>query len=77
VLTRNQRAKGKTMKHPERSSEPRTKWLSDHRAEFKFPGVPVYQFKARDISEVGAGIVVRADSGFLNMIMVQPGEAYF
>jgi hypothetical protein len=58
------------MQQHERRAEPRAKGLSDHRAEFKFPGVPVYQFKARDISEIGAGIVVRADSGFLNMIEV-------
>ncbi len=58
------------MKYTEKRAEPRTKRLTDHRAEFKFPGVPVYQFKVRDVSENGAGVVVKADSDFLNMIQV-------
>lgn len=58
------------MEIPERRAEPRASRLTDHRAEFKFPGVPVYQFKVRDLSEKGAGVVVRADSDFLNMIQV-------
>ena len=60
----------KTMDYTEKRVEPRTNSLTDHRAELKFPGVPVYQFKVRDISEHGAGVVVRADSDFLKMIQV-------
>jgi hypothetical protein len=59
-----------TSHDPERRQEPRSAKLSNHRAEFKFPGVPVYQLKVRDISAKGAGIVVRADSNFLTMIQI-------
>jgi hypothetical protein len=58
------------MEHTEKRVEPRTNSLTDHRAEFKFPGVPVYQFKVRDLSEKGAGVIVRSDSRFLEMIQV-------
>jgi hypothetical protein len=54
----------------ERRAEPRAARLSNHRAEFKFPGVPVYQLKVRDISEKGAGVVVKTDSNFVAMIAV-------
>jgi hypothetical protein len=54
----------------ERRAESRAAQLSNHRAEFKFPGVPVYQLKVRDISDKGAGVVVKADSNFLAMIAV-------
>ena len=55
---------------PDRRLEPRVTKLSNHSAEFKIPGVPVYQLKVRDLSAKGAGIVVRADSNFLKMIQV-------
>ena len=55
---------------PERRLEPRATKLSNHSAEFKFIGVPVYQFKVRDLSSIGTGIVVRADSKFLKMIQI-------
>ena len=54
----------------ERRTEPRAARLSNHRVEFKFPGVPVYQLKVRDISDKGAGVVVKADSNFVAMIAV-------
>jgi hypothetical protein len=54
----------------ERRAEPRVARLSNHRVEFKFPGVPVYQLKVRDISDRGAGVVVKADSNFVAMIAV-------
>jgi hypothetical protein len=38
--------------------------------EFVFPGVPVYQLKARDISETGIGVIVRPDSKFLTLIQI-------
>jgi hypothetical protein len=55
---------------PERRLEPRATKLSNHRVEFKFAGVPVYQFKVRDLSSIGTGIVVRADSKFLKMVQI-------
>jgi hypothetical protein len=54
----------------ERRAEARVARLSNHRVEFKFPGVPVYQLKVRDISDRGAGVVVKADSNFVAMIAV-------
>lgn len=69
---------------PERRGEPRTTGLSNHRAELKFTAVPVYQLKVRDLSSKGAGIVVRPDSHFLEMVqkgqelkvhLLTPGDA--
>jgi len=53
-----------------RRLEPRATKLSNHRAEFKLTGVPVYQLKVRDLSAKGAGIVARTDSNFLKMIRI-------
>jgi hypothetical protein len=55
---------------PDRRIEPRVTKLSNHSAEFKIPGVPVYQLKVRDLSVNGAGIVARTDSKILNMIRI-------
>jgi hypothetical protein len=55
---------------PDRRIEPRVTKLSNHSAEFKIPGVPVYQLKVRDLSANGAGIVARTDSKILNMIRI-------
>lgn len=38
--------------------------------EFSFPGVPIYQLKAKDISETGIGVIARPDSKFLNLIQI-------
>jgi hypothetical protein len=54
----------------ERRTQARAVQLSNHRAEFKFPGVPVYQLKVRDLSEKGAGVVVKAGSNFLTLIQI-------
>ena len=54
----------------ERRAATRAVRLSNHRAEFKFPGVPVYQLKVRDLSEKGAGVVVKAGSNFLTLIEI-------
>lgn len=54
----------------ERRALDRAVQLSNHRVEFKFPGVPVYQLKIRDLSEKGAGVVVKAGSNFLTLIAV-------
>ena len=58
------------VKDPERRVEPRSTRLPAHRVEFKFPSVPVYQLKVRDVSSNGAGIIVRADSKFLTMVQI-------
>ena len=54
----------------ERRATPRRTQLSNHRAEFKFRGVPAYQLKVRDISEKGAGVVVKVGSDFLTLIQI-------
>jgi hypothetical protein len=54
----------------ERRALDRAVRLSNHRVEFKFPGVPVYQLKVRDLSEKGAGVVVKVGSNFLTLIEV-------
>ena len=59
-----------TVNHPERRAEPRSAKLPTHRVEIKFPSVPVYQLKVRDVSPSGAGIIVRADSKFLTMVQI-------
>jgi c-di-GMP-binding flagellar brake protein YcgR len=61
---------GQSVHDTERRHEPRSIKLANHRAEFKFPGFPIYQLKLRDISAKGAGVVVRADSNFLTMIRI-------
>jgi hypothetical protein len=55
---------------PDRRLEPRVTKLSNHRVEFKFTGVPVYQLIVRDLSAHGAGIVARTDSKILNIIRI-------
>jgi hypothetical protein len=55
---------------PDRRLEPRVTKLPNHSAEFKIPGVPVYQLKVRDLSVNGAGIVARTDSKILNIIRI-------
>ena len=44
--------------------------MSGQIVEFHFPGVPVYQLKAKDISETGIGVIVRPDSKFLTLFQV-------
>jgi hypothetical protein len=41
--------------------------------EIRLAGGPFYQLKVRDLSNEGAGIVVRSDSNFLKMIQVGQG----
>ena len=42
--------------------------LSNCRVEIKLVGRPFYQFKLRDVSSSGAGILVKDNSGFLSLI---------
>ena len=44
--------------------------MSGQIVELHFPGVPVYQLKAKDISETGIGVIVRPDSKFLTLFEV-------
>jgi hypothetical protein len=60
----------KTGQSPERRYRSRSTDLSDPLAEIKFSGSPVYMLKVRDLSDKGAGIVVRSDSGLLKTIEI-------
>src|SRR5512143_510865 len=55
---------------PDRRLEQRVTKVSNHRVEFKFTGVPVYQLKVQDLTSKGAGIIAKADSNFLRLIQV-------
>jgi hypothetical protein len=52
----------------EKRIKPRYPALSEHMVVFAFPGAPLYQLKAKDISETGIGVVVKPDSKFLDLI---------
>ena len=52
----------------EKRSEPRQAKLRNHRIEIKFIGNPIYQFRIIDLTKKGAGILIKDDSAFLNMI---------
>lgn len=54
----------------ERRTTPRSTRLRNYRIEIKLVGEPVYQFRVRDVSLKGAGILVKDDSAFLAMIEV-------
>lgn len=54
----------------DRRHRPRTPALSEHMMEFALPGFPLYQLKLRDISETGAGVIVRPESKFLERIQI-------
>ncbi len=49
-------------------TEPRETDLNNCRVEIKLIGKPLYQFKLKDISNKGAGVLIKDDSGFLNLI---------
>jgi hypothetical protein len=54
----------------EKRIKPRYPALSEHMVVFSFPGAPLYQLKAKDISETGIGVIVKPDSKFLNLIEI-------
>ena len=56
----------------ENRSEPRFSALKNFRVEIKLVGEPIYQFKAVDVSNKGAGLLIKDDSDFLSMI--NPGQ---
>jgi hypothetical protein len=54
----------------DRRTAPRQPVITEHMAQFIIPGSTVYQLKLQDISQTGAGVVVRSDSKLLTMIQV-------
>jgi len=54
----------------EKRIKPRRPALSEHMVVFSFPGVPLYQLKAKEISETGIGVIVKPDSKFLSLIEI-------
>ena len=52
-----------------RAKHPRTQ-LINYRVEIKLTRAPIYQFRVNDVSLDGAGIFIKEDSKFLNMIEV-------
>jgi hypothetical protein len=54
----------------ERRAKARRTQLRNYRVEIKLIGKPIYQFRVTDVSKEGAGLLVKADSAFLNLIEV-------
>jgi hypothetical protein len=54
----------------EKRRAPRYPALSEHTVEFEIPSAPIYQLKCQDVSERGAGVIVKPDSKFLDLIKV-------
>ena len=54
----------------EKRSESRRAKLRNYRIEIKFVGKPIYQFRVINVSAKGAGLLVKDDSAFLEMIEV-------
>jgi hypothetical protein len=61
-------SKSKMLK--ERRTDPRRTTLRNYRIEIKLIGEPIYQFRVKDVSSKGAGLLVKDDSGFLSLIEV-------
>ncbi len=54
----------------ERRGKARRTQLRNYRVEIKLIGKPIYQFRVTNVSIEGAGLMVKEDSAFLNMIEV-------
>ena len=52
----------------EKRPEPRSPKLRHHRVEIKLVGEPIYQFRVKNVSSQGAGLLVHESSNFLNLI---------
>ena len=52
-----------------RATSRRTK-LINYRVEISLIGAPIYQFRVKDVTSNGAGILIKEDSKFLSMIEV-------
>jgi hypothetical protein len=60
----------KLCRFTDRRGRSRSTALSNPMVEIRFSGGPLFQLKVRDLSNEGAGIVVRSDSHFLKMVQV-------
>jgi hypothetical protein len=56
--------------YKERRARSRRTVLRNYRVEIKLIGAPIYQFRVQDVSTDGAGILIKEDSKFLNLIEV-------
>ena len=54
----------------EKRSETRRAKLRNYRIEIKLVGEPIYQFRVINVTTKGAGLLIKDDSAFLNMIEV-------
>ena len=54
----------------ERRARSRRTELRNYRVEIKLIGAPIYQFRVQDVSSDGAGILIKENSKFLNLIEV-------
>ena len=54
----------------ERRTEPRKTQLRNYRVEIILLAQPIYQFRVTDVSPEGAGLLVKEDSAFLNLIEI-------
>jgi len=54
----------------ENRSEPRSTSLRNYRVEIKLIGEPIYQFRITDVSNKGAGFLIKDDSDFLSIIRI-------
>ena len=54
----------------ERRLETRRAKLRNYRIEIKFVGKPIYQFRVINVTSRGAGLLIKDDSAFLQMIEV-------
>ena len=61
-------SKNKTSK--EKRADFRRTQLRNYRIEIKLIGEPIYQFRVTDVSLNGAGILIKEDSDFLDLIKV-------
>jgi hypothetical protein len=56
--------------YQERRAKSRRTVIRNYRVEIKLIGAPIYQFRLQDVSSDGAGILIKEDSKFLNLIEV-------
>ena len=54
----------------EKTAEARSVKLRNYRVEIKFVGKPIYQFRVINVTTKGAGLLIKDDSAFLNLIEV-------
>jgi hypothetical protein len=54
----------------EKRSKPRRAKLRKYRIEIKLVGRPIYQFRVINVTTKGAGLLIKDDSAFLQMIEV-------